>query len=206
MPIVLINEKRQCVDMLREVIYTFPAQTKDELYCYFPFFAESLVDNSLKILMNIKEVITIECEGLTLYVPQSISPIPYEYYNNRMKIKPALDFLRLMFNSTDEDGYLVNDIPYFAAGDFPCSLYFRCNSILYEVYLITENNIDICVNLIRTKDENAVSSIKSSNPRVVITDIGSGFDKLLITNLKYIACQQKDGSFELHEVQEDVYG
>lgn len=192
--IIQINENRQCIDMIRELLSEFYAHTFEELTEYFPFWAPSLIENSLKILIRKNEVEAYELEGIVYYVKFSRSISQNQSIDERMKIKPALDFLRLMINSSDEDGCLVNNVPYISPSSFPHSLMFECNKHLYHAIYIPEDECCSLVNLINSIDLQSDNDADEPPYRIIVTDSEDYFDKIKISKIKYKVFINSDNS------------
>lgn len=202
MPIIHLEDNihNTCVDRLRQLIYYFSAQTRKELLDFFPTESESLIDNSLAILESRGEIQKKEYMEDTYYYEKKYKSVFERYWDIRIHFQSSLDLLRLMLNSTDEKGYLVNDIPYIGIGNNPCTLYFLCNRKLFEVYSIPEEDVEYLVYLIQTKDSQDKYITDPHNPRIVIVDNEGYIDKIVIKNVSYFAVYDKQSrTFSLKE-------
>ena len=187
MVICLNDNQRTCIDMVRDIICSFPGQTRDELLLFFPTFKGSLLDKSLEILIKMKHITSFEYDGQQLYCNGTWRDKTLEHIKDRKKTKPSLDLLRLLINSTDEEGILVNEIPYFTRGDYPRALYFQCNKKLFEVYDFINEEKDLLQDFINTIDMNTDPKFFPNNDRIVLVKDINIANSISIRNLKIIA-------------------
>lgn len=185
------NKYNTCVNRLRSLILCFSAQTREELLQFFPLEKEGLIDNSLLILERRGEIQQKEFNGNNYYYEKAYNVDFFEYWNVREKYISSLDFLRLMINSTDENGYLVNNIPWVGIGKKPCTLYFVANRKIFEIYDIPHEDIELITHMIQTKDKNDDYVTDPNNPRIVIIDNKSDMDRIQIKNVLYYAIYDK---------------
>ena len=203
MLICLSDNQRTCIDMLRDIIYAFPAQTRDELLMYFPTFKSSLIDKSLEILMKMKHITEFEYNGLQLYCNKTWQNKTLEHIKDREFAKCTLDLFRMLINSTDENGILVNEITYFARGDYPRTLYFQCNKKLFEVYDFINEDKDILQNLINTIDMNTEQNYFPDNDRIVLVKNQELINTISIRNLSIIAYFDENNNISLYKAGEN---
>lgn len=199
--IIKLNEKRQCVDIIREILSVFYAHTFEEISEYFPYWKTSLIENSLKILIRKKEVMTYEVNGTVYCVKDGRFHSASESYNEISNIKPALDFVRLMINSRDESGMLINSIKYISTSNEPHCILFECNKNLYQTIYMPKDECRSMVNLYNLSDS---ESTNDDIPpyRIVVFDSPDYFDLINIHKIKYKVFIKEDKSlvYEIGEV------
>lgn len=202
MIIVLSDNQRTCIDMLRDIILQFPAQTRDELSLFFPTFQESLIDKSLEILLKMKHIRKIEYKEQEVYINNLVNQEVLSFIRSREEDFYILKLLREIINSTDEEQTLINDIPYFARGGYPCALYFQCNNKLFEVYDFINKDITLLNNFINTCDNNSDPKYFPNNNRIAILGSFDLIDSVRFRNFTYAACWNNEGNLLIRKVEQ----
>lgn len=192
--VIKLNEKRQCVDVIREILSVFYAHTFEEMSEYFPYWKTTLIENSLKILIRKKEVTTYEVNGTVYYVKDGRFHSASESYNERSNIKPALDFMRLMINSRDESGILVNSVKYISTSNEPHCILFECNKNLYQTIYMPKDECRSMVNLFNLSDSQSTNNDDVPPYRIVVVDSPDYFDLININKIKYKVFIKEDKS------------
>ena len=194
MPIIKLTGdiNYSCVDRLRELMLYFGAHTKGELLQYFPVEDEGLIDYSLKILTHKHEIKEKEYINDTFlyFSPRKADDFQVQW-DARKKYLPASDFIRWIINSTDEQGYLINDVPFIGVGKFPCVMYFFSNRKLFELYSIPLEDVEFLTKTIQMKDYSDDYEADPNNPRIVLIDSASYLDQIKIKNVAYFAIYDK---------------
>ena len=192
-------------DKLNILISDFPMQKYDELLGLFPTISENYFMKSLSIVQRINLVKVQEYMEEEFYIrgkryqKMELS----DYWTLREKYISSLDFIRMLINSTDDDGYLINDISYICKGWDPCTVFFECNQVTRELYYFPQNECKFYTDLMQTRDyhseKNADITIPD-NPRIIIVDNDSYIKDIKIRHIAYFAIYDSEKkSFILRE-------
>lgn len=203
-PIIYLTEdlSNTCIDILKQIIFYFSAQSLDELLAFFPTAKKELVTKSISIMIRKGFIQEKEYLGKAYYYEkQHYKKCEFsKYWKHRQSYLSSLDFVRILLNSTDEHGYLLNDIPYIGKGCLPCTIFFHCNDILHELYYISKEDKEFYVSMIQTRDSQAKGSTEPENSRIVIVDNESYIGDIQIKNVSHFAVYNEESrTFSLIE-------
>ena len=202
MDFIVLDEKRTCVNQMRDILLEFPGMTTEELFLFFPTHDRDYLNQSLGILVHRTEFKEIEYNGLKLWVSKWIDEPSYKIYENREKTKTSLDLIRYMINSTDKDGYLDYEVNAIVGYTYPCDMIFMCDKSSYEVYDTTkydESDMDVIQSFVTSIDEQRDSRIIAYIQRILIVKDKSDIDKFFLNGTVFYAVPtDEEGNFEFY--------